>query len=383
MKGKGKNSQERNGPPSARAVGKRFRINVWHVGLLASLLAFGYWMFIASDRFVSEAHIVIQRTDSNQMPGASDVSALLMGTPSNNAAEQLLLQGHLLSVDMLEKIDSKLNLRAHYSDESKDILSRLSSEDIESELFYEHYLSRVEIEFDDTSGILLIRAQAYDPKTAYAIANMLVEEGERYMNTLVHRLAEEQVQFLEKQVSARADAVNRARQAMADFQNKHGLVSPKDTLVSLATVVNKLEGQLTELRAKRSALLGYLSTEAPAVVEVDLQIEALERQIGLEQARLASTQGDSLNQVVEQYQLLQMEAQFVTDIYKAALTSLEAGRVEATRTLKKVSVLQSPTMPQYSLEPRRLYNSVLFFLLTMLVTGVVQLLISIERDHKD
>lgn len=353
------------------------------LGLLVSAVLAAYWMLFASDRYVSEAHVVIQRTDTAQMPDTSDFGALLMGAPSNSATEQLLLRDHLLSVDMMQKLDAQLDLRKHYSDQSKDYFSRLASADTEIELFHEHYLDRVEIEFDETAGVLRILAQAYDADTAHAIARMLVDEGERYMNKLVHRLANEQVRFLEKQVEDRAAAVTKARQAIARFQNEHGLVSPQDTLVSRAAVINRMEGQLTELRAKRSALLGYLAKTAPAVVEVDLQIEALTEQIGKEQARLASTEGDSLNQVVEQYQLLQMKAQFVTDVYQAALASLESGRVEATRTLKKVSVLQAPTMPQYPLEPRRVYNSVLFFLMTMILAAVVQLLISIVRDHRD
>ena len=39
-----------------------------------------------------------------------------------------------------------------------------------------------------------------------------------------------------------------------------------------------------------------------------------------------------------------MNAEFAQDVYKTALIALEKGRIEATRTLKKVSVLQAPTV---------------------------------------
>ena len=38
--------------------------NIFAGALLLSLLAAFYWLLIASDRYVSEAHIIIQRTDA-------------------------------------------------------------------------------------------------------------------------------------------------------------------------------------------------------------------------------------------------------------------------------------------------------------------------------
>jgi capsular polysaccharide transport system permease protein len=78
-----------------------------------------------------------------------------------------------------------------------------------------------------------------------------------------------------------------------------------------------------------------------------------------------------------------MNAEFAQDVYKSALLALEKGRVEATRNIKKVSVLQSPTEPQYPLEPRRIYNTFVFILVTLLIAGIVHLLAAIIRDHKD
>jgi capsular polysaccharide transport system permease protein len=78
-----------------------------------------------------------------------------------------------------------------------------------------------------------------------------------------------------------------------------------------------------------------------------------------------------------------MAAGFANDIYKTALVALERGRVEATRKIKKVSVIQSPTLPGSPLEPRRIYNIAVSILITLLIAGVVHLLAAIIRDHKD
>jgi len=53
------------------------------------------------------------------------------------------------------------------------------------------------------------------------------------------------------------------------------------------------------------------------------------------------------------------------------------------RWLKKVSVLQQPTLPEYSLEPARAYNVTLSILGVLILAGIAQLLVTIIREHRD
>jgi len=349
---------------------------------VASLAAIAYWGIIASDRFVSEAHVIVQRTDvaSGQ---SFDFSSILSGAGGNSRADQLLLRDYLLSLEMLNKLDAKLDLRSHYSSWGNDPISGMWFKNIDQERFHQYFLSRVSVEFDDYAGVLVIKAQAYDPETAQAIAATMVEEGERTMNELAHRLAQEQVNFVEKQLAVSAGKLQEARREVLAYQNQKGMVSPQSTATSLAATIDRLEMQRTELQARRNTLLGYLASKAPSVVELDMQIKGIEQQIEKERVRLAAPGGKTLNATVEEYQRLEMEAQFAQDVYKTALVSLETSRVEATRTLKKVSVLQHPTLPQYPMEPRRIYNMTVFILVTLLLAGVTHLLAAVIRDHKD
>lgn len=358
------------------------RRRTFAAAFVASLAAIVYWGLIASSRYVSEAHVIVQNTDVGASAGI-DLTSLLSNASTANRTDQLLLRDHLLSVDMLQKLDAKLNLRQHYSSWRRDPVSQMWLENASIEWFHRHYLSRVEIELDEHSGVLVIKAQGYDAGTAHAIAAMLVEEGERYMNEMAHRLARDQVSFLESQLGDMNQRVLKTRNALIEFQNEKGLVSPSATATAIAAITNRLEGQLAELKAKRSGLLAYLSPEAPDLVQINSQISALETQISLEQGRLASPKGKPLNRIVEEYQRLELEAKLAQDVYQTALVALEKGRLEALRNLKKVSVLQSPTQPQYPWEPRRIYNIVVFVLGVMILAGIIHLIAAIIRDHKD
>ena len=357
------------------------RRRIISAALIASVLAAVYWLAIASDRYVSEAHVIIQRTD---LAGGQtmDFSSLLGGA-GGSRADQLLLRDHLLSVDMLKKLDAALQLRAHYSDPQRDLLSRMWQQDTPVERFHRYYLSRVSIEFDDYAGVLMVKAQGYSPQTAHAITSLLVQEGERFMNGMAHSLAQDQVAFLDKQVAQMSERAMQTRQAVLRYQNKAGLVSPQATAESIAAIVATLEAQRAELQTQRSANQAYLVPKHPNIVQLDQQIAAVAKQIAQEQAKLASPNGKTLNRTVEEFQRLEMEASFAQDIYKTGLVALEKGRIEATRTIKKVSVLQAPTLPESALEPRRFYNTLVFILVALLLAGVAHLLAAIVRDHKD
>jgi capsular polysaccharide transport system permease protein len=251
------------------------------------------------------------------------------------------------------------------------------------EWFHRHYLSRVSVDYDDFAGVLRIRAQAYDRETAQAIAGMLVKEGERYMNQIGHELAEVQVTFLTTQVDLAKQRFMQASEALLDYQDRKGLVSPQATAESINTIIAKLEAQRTDLETQLASLPTTLEKKHPNILMLKQSIEAVERQIRQEKAKLASTSGKTLNYTVEEFERLKMEVTFTQDIYKTALLGLEKGRMDATRTLKKVSVLQAPSLPEYPMEPGRIYNTVVTLLLAAMLAGIVKLLEGIVRDHVD
>ncbi len=350
--------------------------------MFACFLCMVFWIF-SSERYVSEATVLVQNAEQVATPGIDVATMLggLGGLGGVNKPDQLLLLEHLLSVDMLKKLDEALRLRKHYSDTRWDFASRMWCTSIE--WFHRYYLSRVSVTFDDYAGVLRIRAQAYDPQTAYAIAQMLVQEGERFMNEMSHALALTQVGFLERQVIAAQEQVMAASKTLLDFQNQKGLLSPRATVESLHAVIAKLEGQRIELKTQLESLPRNLDRNHPIRKSLEQSLQAVERQISMEQARLASVSGTALNALVQEEQRLGLELNFKKDIYKAALVGLEKGRMDAARTIKHVSILQNPLFPEYAVEPRRIYGIIATLCVSLLLLGIATLLKSVILDHVD
>ncbi len=352
----------------------------WFLCFVSIVLVTGYWSLWASDRYVSESNVVLE---SPQIAAPTLSFSSLLSGAGGASGDMLLLRDYLLSVDMLRKVDSEVGFREHYASSKFDIFSRLFDERAPIEDLHEYYLNRVSVELDDYAQILRIRVQAFSPEMAHAIASLLLSAGEDHMNAMGQRLAEEQVRFLEGQVSQLSDNFNATRQSLLDYQNKNGLVSPTGTVESLSMVVANLEAQLANLKAKRTVLASYQSTRSPDVLRVASEIKALNQQIAQERARMAQQSGGALNVMSSEYQTLELQAQFAQDSYSGALAALESTRIEAARKLKQVSVLQSPTLPEYSVEPRRLYNSVVFAIIALFFGLILHMLVLIIKDHRD
>lgn len=355
-----------------------------HANWALIFIAIGIFAFYqaiwATDRYVSEANVVLESPQIS-LP-SFDVTALLGGA-GGDSGDMLLLRDHLLSVDMVRKVQEELNIREHFADPSIDWFSRLSSEQVPMEELHAYYQARVLVELDDYAQVLRIAVHAFTPEMAKAISDLLLREGEAHMNAMGQRLAEEQVRFLERQVNELFARFESARKDLTDYQNIHGLVSPEGTIMSISEVIGSMEGELAKMKAERSALASFQRENAPELVKIEAAIRSMTEQITKERARLAQQSGGALNTVTAEYQSLELKAKFAQESYSAVLGALEGTRIEAARKLKQVSVLQSPTLPEYPAEPDRLYNSVVFALIMLFVGLIVQMMVLIVRDHMD
>lgn len=351
----------------------------WAIAIAAILVVSFYWSVWAEERYVSRATVVLE---SPQVATPEFSFASLMGGGGGSSADLLLLREHLLSVDMLRLLDKQLGIRQHYS-EHGDFFARLRDADAPIEDLHKYYLRRVKVDLDEYAGVLNIQVQGYTPEFAHDMATLLLEAGENHMNEMGHRLADEQVRFLEQQMVRLEERFNETRTQLLDFQNEYGLVSPTSTVESINQVVATLEGDLARLQAQRNALSSFQSAQSAEMRQVERNIEALRDQIIEQRDRLAQAAGNSLNRVSAEYETLELQAQFAQETYSSALAALENTRLESARQLKQVSVLQSPLFPEYPTEPNRLYNSSVFAIITIFLAFILSMIIMIVKDHRD
>lgn len=350
---------------------------LWVVACFA--IAVVYFGLIASDRYVSRAQLVIKQADQIKMlPDALS----MLGLGGSNHEDVLLTQDYLQSPDLLAKLDKELGLKAHYQSHKVDFFSRLSS-NVSQEEFIEYYRNHLTLRLDDTSGVLTIEFQAFDPAYGQRVVSLMLKESEGFINRLGHQVALEQLAFVEKEVNRAYQRVQDEKAKVLEFQNTHNLISPESTSTARLGVVSQIEGQLAQQQAQLKQLQSYMRETAPAVISVQARVDALTQQLAQEKARLTGTDKDAMNEVTAQYMDVQTQATLAADLYKSGLISLEQARVEAYRKLKHLLVVSQPTLAQDAEYPRRIYNLATIGVLLCLLYGLIVMGLATLREHQD
>ena len=242
----------------------------WFV-LLPFLLSSCYFGFIASDRFVGEAKVIVKQADSNSN---SDFGIALLGVGmSSGKQDAQLVRQFILSLDMLHLLDKSLSLREHYQSNDIDILSRLWQWESQED-FLEYYRKHVGVTYDDLSGTLAIRAQAFTPEFARKIVKALLEQSEQYINQIGHRLATEQVNFVKNELDRAAEHLRKSKQQILEFQEKYQLFNPEQESGAKLTMVNELEAQLTRNKTELNNLRSYMNESSADIVALNAKIDA-------------------------------------------------------------------------------------------------------------
>lgn len=349
----------------------------WVVACFA--VAVIYFGFIASDRYVSRAELVVKQADQIKMlPDALS----MLGLGGNNHQDVLLIQDYLKSADLLNKLDKELGLKAHYQSHKVDYFSRLP-DNVSREEFLKYYREHLTLRQDDISGVLTIELQAFDPAYGQKVVGVMLKESEGFINKLGHQVALEQLAFVEKEVDHAYQRLQAEKAKVLEFQNTHHLISPESTSTARMGVVSHIEGQLAQQQAQLKQLQSYMKATAPAVVSVQARVDALTEQLAQEQSRLTGADKNAMNEVTASYMDVQTQATLAADLYKTGLISLEQARIEAYRKLKHLLVISQPTLAEDAEYPRRLYNLATIGVLLCLLYGLIVMGLATLREHQD
>ncbi|WP_019562181.1 MULTISPECIES: hypothetical protein [Caldimonas] len=351
---------------------------------LPVLLAAVYYYALAADRYVSESIVTVRQANQNAA-GAAGAALLLAGISPASREDNLYLRQYIHSLDLLKKLDAELGLRAHYEAETLDPFFRLWA-GVSQEWFLEYYRARVEVLFDEVAGLLTVRAQGFEPEFAQKLNAAILRESEAFVNAYSQRMAREQMQFAQGELDRAAERLQAAKNEVLAFQTKYKLLDPTAEARASGALMAELQAALAKQEAELRALRSYLNDEAFQVQTLRNQVEALRKQLEAERLRATSTDGPKdarLNEQAARFQDLLLRAGFAEDAYKLALAAVENARIDASRKLKSLVVIESPSRPEEALYPRRLYNLVTLFIVCCLLYGITRLIVATIQEHQD
>ncbi len=354
------------------------------VGIPWALVAV-YYLLFAANFYVSSASFMIKDA-SNQAAsaGAGVTLAAIAGFSSQN--DEHILNEHILSVDMLKYLDEDVNIKTHFSQHADaDWVSRLSP-DASQEDFLSYYQDLLKIHYNELSGLLTVEVKSYDAAYSKTLLEAILQRSENLVNNKSRELANSQLSFVQEEIEASANRLVKARQALISFQDNNKLFNPEQQGQTVSSIISGLEGELATTEAEKRRLLSYQRKDAPNVVTLKGKIDSLKAQISHESTRLVKSgkqKEKTINEVYGDYKELELEVEVAQMTYMSALTALEGARIEASRKLKHLVVINEPYVAEEALYPQKLYNLLTLAVILLMVFGIFRMAATTIKEHLD
>ncbi|HBP29648.1 MAG TPA: ABC transporter permease [Advenella kashmirensis] len=343
-----------------------------------------YYSLFAANRYVSTAEVAVRQTENtNPAANAPGLALLLGATNPISREETLYLRQYILSAGMLDVLQKELDWNTHYSSIYSDPFYWLSSTaSIADKL--EFYQKMVQLHFDSETGLLSIEVQAFEPKMAQAVMDVLLKESERFVNELSHRLTRDQLSFVERELATARSNYEIKRDELLHFQAANGLLDAEASATSRSTMIAAMESELATERAKLTGLMAALSPSSPQVTQQQRKINAIENQLKVETQRLIAQEGSNkLNTVASKFRDLSIQAGIAEEAYKVSLASLENTRIEINKKFRSLAVVVTPGLADSAIYPERGYNMLTILIGLLALLGIAHFIVASIEDHKD
>ncbi|PZO07107.1 MAG: chain-length determining protein [Alphaproteobacteria bacterium] len=350
------------------------------VVLLPTLVAAIYYAFIATPRYVSEARFIV-RAQAQQTP--SPLGVALQGVGLGTAqTDAFAVHEYIKSRDALKDLQGRYDVRAMLSQAGVDPFSRLRRpwEGESRETFYEGFQRFVVVGHDSTNGMSTLRVEAFRPQDATTIANGLLDGGENLVNRLNRRATETAVVEAEVAVKDAQEEVVRVQAELTRFRTSERFIDP----ANVATETSELLGGLLLNQAELSAEKQQLESQAPQspqLAPLNARLRAIEGQIEAQRQRIAGA-NDSLAPRVGDYELLVGRRELAARNLASATATLNGARQDARRQQLYLERVVSPSLADKPAEPKRLLAILTVFGTMLLFYGVVWLIWTGVKEHR-
>ena len=344
--------------------------------LLPSCLGILYNSFVASDRYVSDAGFVIRVASENTL--ASPLGAITGIGNGDTVSDTYIVQKYLTSRAIIERLQHDIDIKAHYSSNKNDFISRLAPE-ARIEQFSKYWQKRISVSHDAVSGIITYRVQGFEPKYTKLIADKILEYSRQLVNDISVKAREDAVKISNQDVAVAAKTYRDKLKALKKFRQNTGLVDPSSAATNQVESVMDLNKKLIDIRTRIDAIKPSLVEESPALQNLRRQETSLKLQI---EAQINGHNSPrEISKLLAEYEELEIEKSFAQQAYSSSLASLEKSRQDADRQQRYFAVYTAPNLPEHPLFPKRIMDSLLIIVMALSIWGIFVLLAYSVRDH--
>lgn len=348
--------------------------------LLPFVLISFYFLFIASDRYVSGAGFAVRNMSSQS---GTDLLGSVTGLVSSgtSTSDSYIVIKFLESRDLLQSLIDETDFLQIYGKNTIDFISRIPEElTIEERLkSWKRYITA---SFDPSSGIIRFEVEAFHPEESNLMAAKILEQVKVLTNELSEQARKDSMNYAEEELALAEARLLEARTNLKLFRKNTNSLDLSASAMAQIELLANLEKELIEIKARIEVLKESLDEDAPSIKALDRKAEALEFQILEKSGGLKITgQSNELSSLLANQEELQTEKTFAETAYASAMASLESARMEASRNQRYLAIYTHPSLPEYPIYPKRLLYSLVAFIGLNLFWALFMLVILSIQDH--
>ena len=322
--------------------------------LLPTLAAAAYLFFRAADQFASTVAFSV-RTEEFNSP--IELFGGIAEFASSGPADADILHEYMNSQEIVSRIDDRLGLVELYEKPSDDPIFGLKSGQSIEEL-HAYWSRMVRVVYDRGTGLIEVRALAFEPEDARSIAAAILGECARLVNELSAIAQADTTEFARAELARAVDRMKVARESMTTFRSRTQIVDPTADLQGQMGLLSMLEQQLAVALIDTDLLRENTLAQDPRLKQANRRIAVIETRIAEERRKLgfggAGGEGADYAMVLAEFERLAVDRQFSEEAYTGALAAFDQAQAEARRKSRYLAAHVHPTLAETAQFPRRL-----------------------------
>ena len=349
--------------------------------LLPLAATVSYLYLRAEDEYHSDISFSIRSEEMSA--AASGILGAITGMGGTSASEPSIVFEYIHSQEIVEAINSEIDLRAVFNRKPDDWVFSLG-ENASIEDMIAHWNRMVDVSYENLSGIIQVRATAFTPEDAQKITRAILEQSTKLVNHLAEQARTDAIRFAKVDLDEAEAHLRDLRRQLASFRREHRMVDPQADVEGQMGLLTALQEELAKALVERDMLLTYAEPADQRVQQANRRITAISDRIEDERANLGVTNatGGAMPEMVGDFEALKVDLEFASSAYTQALANLTVARAEARRQSRYLAAHVEPTLAERALYPRRAILSGLIGLFLLLGWGVLMLIYYNVRDSR-
>ena len=354
------------------------------VVLPTALIAF-YLFAIATDQWIAEAQFAVRgNVEPMEEVALGEFTGLIQ---KHNSQDSFIVRDYIQSRPMVSAVETSLHVSKMFAHEDADLWARYDGSPLVEELV-RYWRRHVQVRIEALSGIITLQVRAFTPEDALAISRDVIARSETLVNDISRRAQGDMLAHAEADAEAAANRLRQSRVRMQEYRNRWGIIDPiKSATATLQTIEllrkDKMKAE-NDLRVLRGSNLDEKSRGIQVLVATvaatDAQMKELQDRLTTD--GLATNASRNLTQALLEYEVLMVEQTVAEKLNESAHLMVDRARVGASKQQIYLATFVPPTLPTYSLYPRRGYALGIAFFCFFAVWCSISLILAGINDQR-